>query len=137
MLIATWNVNSILVRMPNVVRWLDQSKIGRILTGDAEALKGGPPVKAMLIQNTNPVTVAPEQNLVRRGFAVYMIVADLGQRDGAEWDGIKTFKAYRMDAGIPGPRFIHPRWTGLWSAMKRSGAEIYYCSCAGPLPGQR
>src|ERR1700757_465885 len=50
-------------------RWLDQSKIGRILTGDAEALKGGPPVKAMLIQNTNPVTVAPEQNLVREGFA--------------------------------------------------------------------
>jgi anaerobic selenocysteine-containing dehydrogenase len=50
-------------------RWLDQSKIGRILTGDAEALKGGAPVKAMLIQNTNPVTVAPEQNLVREGFA--------------------------------------------------------------------
>jgi anaerobic selenocysteine-containing dehydrogenase len=50
-------------------RWLDQSKIGRILTGDAEALKGGGPVKAMLIQNTNPVTVAPEQALVRRGFA--------------------------------------------------------------------
>ena len=51
------------------VRRLDQSKIGRILTGDAEALFGGPPVKAMLIQNTNPVTVAPEQALVRQGFA--------------------------------------------------------------------
>jgi anaerobic selenocysteine-containing dehydrogenase len=50
-------------------RWLDQSKIGRILTGDATALKGGPPVKAMLIQNTNPMTVAPEQALVRQGFA--------------------------------------------------------------------
>ena len=50
-------------------RWLDQSRIGRILTGDAEALKGGGPVKAMLIQNTNPMTVAPEQALVRQGFA--------------------------------------------------------------------
>jgi anaerobic selenocysteine-containing dehydrogenase len=50
-------------------RALDQSKIGRILTGDAEALRGGGPVKAMLIQNTNPVTVAPEQTLVRQGFA--------------------------------------------------------------------
>jgi anaerobic selenocysteine-containing dehydrogenase len=50
-------------------RRLDQSKIGRILTGDADALRGGPPVKAMLIQNTNPVTVAPEQKLVRQGFA--------------------------------------------------------------------
>ena len=26
MLIATWNVNSILVRMPNVMRWLDDVK---------------------------------------------------------------------------------------------------------------
>jgi anaerobic selenocysteine-containing dehydrogenase len=50
-------------------RVLDQSKIGRILTGDAAALKNGPPVKAMLIQNTNPMTVAPEQALVRQGFA--------------------------------------------------------------------
>ena len=50
-------------------RRLDQSKIGRILTGDATALHNGPPVKAMLIQNTNPMTVAPEQALVRRGFA--------------------------------------------------------------------
>jgi anaerobic selenocysteine-containing dehydrogenase len=51
------------------IRRLDQSKIGRILTGDAEALMNGPPVKAMLIQNTNPMTVAPEQALVRAGFA--------------------------------------------------------------------
>ncbi len=50
-------------------RWLDQSMIGRVLTGDEEALNGGPPVKAMLIQNTNPVSVAPEQELVRKGFA--------------------------------------------------------------------
>jgi anaerobic selenocysteine-containing dehydrogenase len=50
-------------------RLLDQSKIGRILTGDPAALKHGPPVKAMLIQNTNPMVVAPEQALVRQGFA--------------------------------------------------------------------
>jgi anaerobic selenocysteine-containing dehydrogenase len=53
----------------HTTRQLDQSKIGRILTGDAAALRGGPPVKAMLIQNTNPMTVAPEQALVRQGFA--------------------------------------------------------------------
>lgn len=50
------------------VRALDQSLIGRILTGDDAALLGGPPVKAMLVQNTNPVSVAPEQALVRAGF---------------------------------------------------------------------
>src|SRR5712691_9313942 len=51
------------------IRMLDQSRIGAILTGDKEALTGGPPVTAMLIQNTNPVAVAPDQNTVKRGFA--------------------------------------------------------------------
>ncbi|MCR9282439.1 MAG: molybdopterin oxidoreductase family protein [Rhodobacteraceae bacterium] len=51
------------------VRALDQSLVGRILTGDEAALLGGPPVKAMLIQNTNPVSVAPEQDLIKQGFA--------------------------------------------------------------------
>ena len=51
------------------VRMLDQSRIGAILTGDAEALGHGPPVKAMLVQNTNPVSVAPDQTRVKAGFA--------------------------------------------------------------------
>lgn len=51
------------------VRMLDQSQIGRVLTGDAQALRGGPPVTALFIQNSNPVSVAPEQTLVERGFA--------------------------------------------------------------------
>lgn len=50
------------------IRMLDQSQIGRVLTGDAEALRHRGPVTAMLIQNTNPVNVAPEQRLVKRGF---------------------------------------------------------------------
>ena len=32
-------------------------------------MRGGPPVKAILIQNTNPVSVAPEQERVKEGFA--------------------------------------------------------------------
>jgi anaerobic selenocysteine-containing dehydrogenase len=51
------------------VRRLDQSRVGAILTGESEALKNGPPVKAMLVQNTNPLAVAPHQEKVRRGFA--------------------------------------------------------------------
>ncbi|WP_182085716.1 molybdopterin oxidoreductase family protein [Aureimonas sp. ME7] len=49
------------------IRHLDQSRIGAMLTGEAEALQGGPPVTAMLVQNTNPANVAPEQRLVKRG----------------------------------------------------------------------
>ena len=51
------------------IRMLDQSRIGAILTGDKEALIGGPPVNALLIQNTNPLSVAPDQEIVKRGFA--------------------------------------------------------------------
>jgi anaerobic selenocysteine-containing dehydrogenase len=51
------------------IRMLDQSRIGAILTGDADALRGGPPLTALLIQNTNPVAVAPDQETVKRGFA--------------------------------------------------------------------
>ncbi len=49
-------------------RVLDMSRIGPILTGDADALKQGPPVTAMLIQNCNPMAVAPETGPVRAGF---------------------------------------------------------------------
>ncbi len=56
------------VRDPHV-RMLDQSRIGAVLEGDPDALAGGPPVTAMLIQNTNPVSVAPEQERVKRGFS--------------------------------------------------------------------
>ena len=50
------------------IRTLDQAKIGRVLTGDAEALCHGPPVHALLVQNTNPVNIAPEQRSVVEGF---------------------------------------------------------------------
>ena len=51
------------------IRMLDQSRIGAVLAGDPDALQGGGPVTALLIQNTNPVTVAPDQEVVKRGFA--------------------------------------------------------------------
>jgi anaerobic selenocysteine-containing dehydrogenase len=70
---AIWRFNESIIEGQDAIdrstRALDQSRIGRILTGDAEALVGGGPIKAMLIQNTNPMAVAPEQTLVRQGFA--------------------------------------------------------------------
>ncbi|PYE87223.1 molybdopterin oxidoreductase family protein [Phyllobacterium leguminum] len=68
------------------IRYLDQSKIGRILTGDAEALNGGPTVMAMLVQNTNPANVAPEQRLVRKGMLredLFMVVHEQFMTDTA------------------------------------------------------
>jgi anaerobic selenocysteine-containing dehydrogenase len=50
------------------IRYLDHSRIGPVLMGHEDALFGGPPVTALLIQNTNPANVAPEQRLVKQGF---------------------------------------------------------------------
>lgn len=49
------------------VRLLDQSQLGPILLGEVEALRGGGPVTAMLVQNTNPAVVCPDSNKVRQG----------------------------------------------------------------------
>ena len=74
--------------------------------------------------------------LARRGHRVSMVVLDHGQLDGAVWDGVQTFKAYALGAGLPVLRFVHPRWTGLVSALSRADADVYYGSCAGGLIGQ-
>ena len=50
-------------------RLLDQSRIGPILNGSHDDLGDGPPVNALLIQNTNPVMVMPDTTAVRAGFA--------------------------------------------------------------------
>jgi anaerobic selenocysteine-containing dehydrogenase len=55
--------------MDRSVRELDQSRLGPILTGDQDALKGGVPVTALLIQNTNPAMVCPELHKVHAGLA--------------------------------------------------------------------
>ena len=48
-------------------RVLDQSRIGPILCGEPDALAGGPPVTAMLMQNANSANVAPDSTAVARG----------------------------------------------------------------------
>jgi len=50
------------------IRTLDMSRIGPVLTGEDEVVRQGPPVTAMLIQNTNPAAVAPDSHRVRKGF---------------------------------------------------------------------
>jgi len=69
--------------------------------------------------------------LVKLGYNVSMVVGDYGQEDGQSWDGIKTYKTYKFDAGLPIVRFVYPRWSGIWSALKRANADVYYVSCAG------
>jgi anaerobic selenocysteine-containing dehydrogenase len=50
-------------------RIMDQSRIGPVLCGEAEDLKGGPPVMAMLMQNANSANVAADSHKVKRGLS--------------------------------------------------------------------
>ena len=52
----------------HATRELDMSRIGPVLTGNQDDLGDGPPVKALFIQNTNPMVVAPDLNKVHQGF---------------------------------------------------------------------
>ena len=50
-------------------RQLDMSQIGRVLCGDPDTLQGGPPVSVLIVQNSNPMLVAPELHRVREGLS--------------------------------------------------------------------
>ena len=77
---------------------------------------GGAEVQQMLIA----------RGLLQRGYRISFVTEDHGQADGGEYDGLRVFKAYRPGAGVHGIRFLHPILTGLWRAMGRANADIYY-----------
>ena len=56
-------------RLDPATRLLDQSRIGPVLVGERSDLGEGPPVTALLVQSTNPMSVAPELAKVHQGFA--------------------------------------------------------------------
>ncbi len=67
--IYRWNktlIEGLDARDPSI-RVLDMSRLGAILTGDKRDLGDGPPVAAMIVQNTNPAVVCPDSHKVRRG----------------------------------------------------------------------
>ena len=64
-----WNKTLIegLDALDPTTRIMDMSRIGAALTGDRTELGDGPPVHAIIVQNSNPALVAPDTNKVRRG----------------------------------------------------------------------
>jgi len=74
--------------------------------------------------------------LASRGHRISLVTWDEGQPDGVEIDGVRVYTLCRRDAGLPGLRFVHPRWTSLIAALRRADARIYYQNCGEYVTGQ-
>lgn len=71
-------------------RTINMIRLGEALTAD-DAGVGGPPVKALIVYNSNPAAVAPERNVVLRGLAredLFTVVLEHFQTDTADYADI-------------------------------------------------
>ncbi|MGH7654468.1 MAG: molybdopterin-containing oxidoreductase family protein [Gemmatimonadaceae bacterium] len=69
------------------VRLINMIRLGEALT-KPDAGVGGPPVKALVVYNSNPAAVAPDSNEVLRGLAredLFTVVLEHFQTDTADW----------------------------------------------------
>ena len=115
-------------------RQMDMSALGAVLAGDPGALRGGPPVTAMLVQNTNPAVVAPESLAVRQGLLrddLFLCVHEQFMTDTARLAD-RSYLARLTDFSPAVERHLAsktPEWaasvTGLDSAEIISFAQLY------------
>jgi glycosyltransferase involved in cell wall biosynthesis len=73
--------------------------------------------------------------LAQAGFDVSMVCNDFGQPDGVRVHGVTVYKTHRLEQGIPVVRFLHPRLSTTWGALKRANADIYYTRSCSMLTG--
>ena len=74
--------------------------------------------------------------LVARGYAVDFVTWREGEEAEAMVDGVRLLTVCRQDEGLPGLRFVFPRWTSLIAALRRSDADVYYHNTAECVTGQ-
>ena len=72
------------------VRTINMIRLGEALTMPNAGV-GGPPVRALVVYNSNPAAVAPDRNTVLRGLAredLFTVVLEHFQTDTADWADI-------------------------------------------------
>jgi glycosyltransferase involved in cell wall biosynthesis len=69
------------------------------------------------------------------GLQVSILVYDHGQPPDTVVDGIRAIAAFKRSAGLPVLRFVYPRMTSVFTAMRRAAADVYYQSPAGVETG--
>ena len=104
------------VSLDNFAALIDDPKCGHI---------GGAEIQQVIIG----------KNLAKRGYRVSFITLDHGQDDELEIDGMHIIKAYKPNIGIRVLRFLCPRLTSLWRAMKMADADIYYQRTSDSVTG--
>jgi glycosyltransferase involved in cell wall biosynthesis len=80
------------------------------------------------------VTMA--RGMSRSGLKTAFITYDHGQPDREVVDGITIYKAFSNESGLPGLRFLHPRMTGMWRAIRQADAAAYLQMGAGSETGR-
>jgi glycosyltransferase involved in cell wall biosynthesis len=88
-----------------------------VLSGDARLpVVGGAEVQQAILARL----------LAAQGHRVSMVCLDFGQPERAEVDGITVHKAFAPQAGLPVVRFLHPRASSMWRALRAADADVYY-----------
>jgi anaerobic selenocysteine-containing dehydrogenase len=94
-------------------RWLNMSRLGRILTGD-EPDAQQPPVEALVVWNCNPVVTIPNAAAIRRGLQrddLFVVVHDQFVTDTARYADIVLPATTHIESVDVVPSWGH-RWLG-------------------------
>ena len=75
------------------------------------------------------------QGLSDRGWQVSYVTRRHGDVSDAKIGSFAVYPSFVQEAGIPVVRFVYPRATSIWSAMRRADADVYFVRAASFLPG--
>jgi glycosyltransferase involved in cell wall biosynthesis len=73
--------------------------------------------------------------LAARGYEVSLLVYNEGQDTDMMVEGVRMISMCKTSDGLPGIRFLHPRTTSLFKAMRKADADVYYHNCAEYFTG--